>query len=440
MKIAHAFYVKAVVTVVVLSLSAMTTAGAEKPQSPTFNVVSGGESHLPAAKCRKMIVGPGVNQPDPFPGYAGFVGWECPTRLRDGTMLVAFNAGYWHASLPTPFDPGWKSAARWRELGMPDVDAPTGGRAMIARSTDGGATWSKPATLVDSPGDDRHPAIAELSDGTLVCSLFTYPNQSTPNAENDPKKTPLMGVVRSFDGGKTWEKEVRRMPLGFTMSATDGPPLQMPDGSLLLAGEAKEPSGLMVSAVYRSTDRGASWRLLSKVATDKDQNEPSLVRLKDGTLVMISRPEGTITWSSDDGKTWTEPVTFGVRMYAPTLLVLADGTLLLHYGSYGHGGLRALFSTDGGHTWIAPAENKGFLIDRTYGYSRSCLMPDGSAYIAYIGTGGHRTNQAASNMIWSIRLKVREDHSGIDLLPVDAKGQRKDTKELPDPGKPVPEI
>ena len=441
MKINPTFYVKAIAAVVFLSLSSPPTARGEKPEPPTIKVVAGGESRLPAGKCRKMIVGPGVNQPDPFPGYGGFVGWECPTRLRDGTMLVAFNAGYWHASPPTPLNPEWKDGPKWRKIGMPDMDAPTGGRAMVVRSTDNGATWSKPKTLVDSPGDDRHAAVTELSDGTLLCSLFTYPNGSEPDAENDPGKTPLMGVVRSLDGGKTWEQKVRRMPLGFTMSATDGPPLELPDGSILLAGEAQEAkSGLMVTAVYRSTDRGASWKFLSKVAADYVQNEPSLARLKDGTLVMISRPEGTIVWSSDDGKTWTEPVTFGFRMYAPTLLVLADGTLLCHYGSFNHGELRAIFSTDGGHTWVAAAKDRGFLVDRTYGYSRSCLMPDGSAYLAYIGTGGHRGKDAQGNMIWSIRLRVRDDHSGIELLPVDSKASGDTSREMPDPGKPVPGI
>ena len=375
-----------------------------------------------------MIVGPGVNQPEAFPGYAGFVGWECPVRLRNGTMLVSFNAGYWHASFPTPLKFDKKSLDIWRKIGMPDVDAPRGGRAMVVKSTDNGVTWSKPVTLVDSPFEDGHPAICELSDGTLLCSFYTYPNSNEPSIENDPGKTPLMGVVRSLDGGKTWEQKIRRMPLGFTMSATDGPPLEMPDGSILLAGEAKEKSGQMVIAVYRSTDRGASWKFLSKVATDYKQHEPSLARLKDGTLVMISRPEGTIVWSSDDGKTWTEPVTFGIRMNAPTLLVMADGTLLCHYMDLDNrrpgdwsGGLRAIFSTDGGHTWVAAAKNRGFLVDGTYGYSRSCLMPDGSAYLAYIGTGGHVTEQAASNMIWSIRLRVRDDRSGIELLPVDPK-------------------
>ncbi len=449
MKIKHMSFSKAVAAAVFLSL--LSSMGcvplahaqmdrAEEPSSPQIKVVEGGESHLAAGKCRKMIVGPGVNQPDPFPGYKGFVGWECPSRLRNGTMLVAFNAGYWHASLPTPFNPNWENGPKWRAIGMPDVDAPTGGRAMIVKSTDNGVTWSKPETLVDSPCDDRHAAISELNDGTLLCSLFTYPNGCEYTEENDPSKTPLMGLVRSLDGGKTWEQEIRRMPLGFTMSATDGPPLEMPDESILLAGEAREKSGQMVIAVFRSTDRGASWKFLSKVTTDYKQHEPSLVRLKDGRLVMISRPEGTIVWSSDNGKTWTEPVTFGFRMFAPTLLVMADGTLLCHYGSYNHGGLRAIFSSDGGHSWVAAGKNRGFLVDRTYGYSRSCLMPDGSAYLAYIGTGGHRQTDSASNMIWSMRLRVRDDHSGIELLPVGEKVSGKSARKMPDPGKPVPGI
>ena len=104
MKHFHALYSKAVLAVVFITLTCTSIARAEKPSSPTVKFVAGGESQLPADKCRKMIVGPGVNQPDPFPGYAGFVGWECPTRLRNGTMLVAFNAGYWHGSLPTPVE------------------------------------------------------------------------------------------------------------------------------------------------------------------------------------------------------------------------------------------------------------------------------------------------------------------------------------------------
>ena len=37
-------------------------------------VVADGESAAKAADCRRMLVGPGVNQPDPHSGYTGFVG------------------------------------------------------------------------------------------------------------------------------------------------------------------------------------------------------------------------------------------------------------------------------------------------------------------------------------------------------------------------------
>lgn len=393
--------------------------GVTSPEPPTFKVVDGGESHRKAAECRKMVVGPGVNQPETFPGYRGFVGWECPVRLRNGTMFVSFNAGYWHASIPTPLKLPPATIQEYVKIGMPaDIDAPRGGRAMIVKSTDGGKTWSKPRTLLDTPYDDRHAAIAELSDGTLVCSLFTYPNREDCSEDVDPAKGHRIGVVRSFDGGQTWEQEPHRMPPGFLKDATDGPPLELPDKSILLMGEGQEKSGRWSIGIFRSTDRGPTWRRLATVAADHDQFEPSMVRLPSGELVMITRPEGAITWSRDEGRTWTEPVSFGVRMFAPTLLVMADGTLLCHYGSYNEGGLRAMFSTDGGHSWVVPGQKRGFLIDDTYGYSRSCLMPDGSAYLAYIGTSGHRTQEAANNMIWSIRLRVRPDHSGIELEPI----------------------
>jgi len=403
---------------VVLFVGNHSATAAEKSTPPKVIAKQAGESHLPADKCRKMVVGPGVNQPDPFPGYAGFVGWECPARLRDGTMFVTFNAGYWHASLPTPVKLEPERLEHWKKAGMPaDVYAPRGGRAMIVKSTDGGATWSKPRTLIDTPYDDRHPAMTELSDGTFVCTLFTFPDSDVGSDDVDPSKGPRIGVIRSLDGGQTWEQKVRRMPPGFTASATDGPVLELPDGTILLAGEGHEKSGRWVIGVLRSKDRGATWQRIAKVKTDHDQYEPTMARLTDGTLVMITRPEGAITFSSDNGQTWTEPVTFGFRLFAPTLLVLADGTLLCHYGSYNHGGLRAIFSTNGGHTWIAAAKDRGFRIDTTYGYSRSCLMPDGAAYLAYIGTGGH-AKKDAENMIWSIRLRVRDNHSGIELLPV----------------------
>jgi sialidase-1 len=381
-------------------------------------VVAGGESAAKAVDCRRMCVGPGVNQPDPHPGYAGFVGWDAPLRLRDGTLLVSFSTGYWHASPPTPLRMAPGSRVAYQKMGMPtNIDAPRGGRAMLIRSTDDGRTWSKPRTIIDTPWDDRSPAMVELPDGTLVCSFFTYPGDGDLNKQ--PDLACRTGIIRSRDGGKTWEQTPRRLPSPFVADATDGPPVILKDGSVLLAVYGSPKQGMPEQVgIFRSSDSGQTWQLLSVVKSDHEMSETGLAQLPDGRLVLVTRPEGDIAWSSDCGRTWTNPVTFGMRMFEPGLLVLRDGTLLCLHGSYGGGGFRAILSGDGGKTWVAPAKNHGFAVDpAVYGYGRGIELPDGSILAVYIHTGGHSTKDAQTEALWAIRLRVRPDCSGVDLLP-----------------------
>jgi sialidase-1 len=292
---------------------------------------------------------------------------------------------------------------------------------MITRSTDEGKTWSKPETLIDTPLDDRHPAFVELRDGTILCSFFTYPGEPK---DGDPAKEPEMNArvhfLRSFDGGKTWEKKARQIQTPFLYDETDGPLVRLKDGSVLAAINGRAKSGPPDQAgIFRSTDKGQSWKLLSTLKAAHDLVEVTVAELPDRRLVFMARPEGDISWSSDRGRTWTAPVTFGFRMFAPSLYVLRDGTLVCLHGSYapGHGGLRIIFSKDAGQTWIAPAKDHGFLVDNAYGYGKAMELPDGSLFITYLATGGHRTEDAKSNGIRCIRLRIRPDHSGIDLLP-----------------------
>ena len=368
-----------------------------------------------------MLVGPGVNQPDPYPGYRGFVGWQSPIVLQDGTMLVGFSSGYWHASPPTAyFAVNPAAMEEWKKIGMPtDVDAPRGGRAEIIRSTDGGKTWSRPTVLLDTPWDDRAPNFCQLQDGTILCSLFTYPGPSATDLARDPAKTTLTGIIRSFDNGRTWEQEPKRLPVPFVFDATDGPIIKLQDGSALICvyGRTVEAQHDMV-AFCRSTDSGDTWEFLSTVSTDHEMSETAVAQLPDGRLVLIARPEGDIAWSHDGGRSWTKPVSFGIRLFEPRLMTLRDGTLLCLHGSYGAGGFRAMFSTDGGETWICAHEKWGFPVDPSvYGYGQAVELSDGSIWAAYIHTGGHATEDAKTEALWSIRLRVRPAHDGIELLP-----------------------
>jgi photosystem II stability/assembly factor-like uncharacterized protein len=381
-------------------------------------VVEGGESKVKAHQCRGVIVGPGINQPDPFPGYKGFVGWCSPFRPKDGTWWVGLSAGYWHGSLPTPwasrFDPD--DLQNDIKMGMPAViDAPTGGRLMITRSSDQGKTWGKPVTLCDTPSDDRHPTFLELSDGVILCSFFAL------NGVKAKYLDACVQIIRSLDGGRTWEKP-QRPASPFLWEEVESRMIQLHDGSVILPitgkteARAKEGAPEQI-AILRSTDRGATWQTLSVISTDHELSESSVAQLPNGRLVCISRSEGDICFSDDDGHTWSKPVTFGMGMFAPNLCVLRDGTLFCSHGSYPGGGFHAIFSTDGGATWIAPAAHRGFLIDDVYGYGAAVQLPDESLFFTYQSTGGHAAEDARNMSIYSLRVKVRPDHSGIDLLP-----------------------
>lgn len=411
-----------------LTLTGYVVAGEVKTKTkPAVKVVKGGEPTQDYRKCRRMLIGPGVNQPDPFPGYGGFVSQAGPIRLRSGTWLLGLSAGYWHVSPPTPLTVPRRVLKQWRKIGMPDVDAPTGGRAMIIRSTDEGITWSKPETLIDTPWGDHHPTFCELSDGTILCSIFTRPGGRS-DIGRDPNKTVLVGIIRSLDGGKTWDRTLTRLvECPFTFDCTDAPIIELQDGSALICvyGGPRE-GGPDRPAFLRSTDSGKTWELRSTVGSDHEMSETGVAQLADGRLVFISRPEGDIAWSDDLGKTWTDHVTFGIRLYEPQLLTLKDGTLLCLHGSYSTSshGVHAMFSRDGGQTWICPAKDHGFPVDPSaYGYSKGIELPDGSVFVAYIQTGGHRPKDAKTMVIWGIRLRVRADHSGIDLLPAPGLNQ-----------------
>ena len=248
-----------------------------------------------------------------IPGYGGFVGWESPIRLKSGVWIVGFNAGYWHASPPTPLHYPPQTLAEYRKMGMPDVAAPTGGRAMFIRSTDEGKTWSKPQTLIDTPADDRHPAFVQLRDGTVLCCFFTYMGQP----ENDdfakhPELATHVDVIRSFDDGKTWEKKPIMIKTPFLSDEADGPLVLMKDGSVVLAinGRPKTDHQTRRGRAVDGPRRDVA-SALSTVKISHDLWELSAVELRDGEMVMIARPEGDICWSHDHGHTWTEPGRFG---------------------------------------------------------------------------------------------------------------------------------
>ena len=199
-------------------------------------------------------------------------------RLRDGRIAVVLRGGGPHLSI--------------------------NGRLDMIFSSEDGKTWTKPTVVVDSPIDDRNPSLGEADDGTLVVGFWrtaTYDEKG----HYDPKlveKERTTWVTRSQDGGKTWPEPAAIDCSDIGLGSPYGRMVTLPDGAMLMAiyGFAVRPAGKVIEAerhhsyVYRSSDRGQTWKRLAEIGDGKNQlNETSLLRLADGKILAALREYAT---------------------------------------------------------------------------------------------------------------------------------------------------
>ena len=251
------------------------------------------------------------------------------------------------------------------------------------RSIDGGKTFTQLKTGVPVN------SMTQLADGSLVAMDFRTSRDgvASPSSRTPPLPTPgakqwKTTFWRSRDYGATWMVQHGMITAD---NAYDVVYFQRGivvgrDGSLLattygyLHGQTRYRSMLA-----RSTDGGATWRVVSTIAKapagskTKDMSEPTMARAADGDLVVVMRQSApinrdvcngawqgaglVITRSSDDGATWTPARPLAgvgldvqnVSSADPSLTRMSEGQLIL---SYGRPGNRILVSTDGnGKTW-----------------------------------------------------------------------------------------
>ena len=388
-------------------------------------IVKGSEPPVDAYKmCRRMIVGPWVNQPEEYEGYNGFVGWAGITRFRSGRWALTFTSGYWHGSPPwtneIAKDPHVRAKfEEWHKLGMPYVEAPRGGRAHIMFSDDEGLNWTTPATLIDTIDDDRHPAILETADGTWVCTWFSYAFHRNVQG----------WYMYSTDKGGTWS-EPQKLSEDAQGGLGNGSAILLKDDTILCSVGGKErQDGGEDLLIVRSTDNGRTFHELSRISYEDrlGASESPLSELPDGRIIVISRRSGAVRWSEDQGKTWSQPRHTGIEMYDPHFVMMPSGVLACFHGSYNTGGIRVILSPDLGATWHGPAIQKGHLdkeggigytVDPSvYGYCHATLLPDGTVYVVYLHTGGHLPNHARTEAIWGLRVGISPDADGIEILP-----------------------
>jgi hypothetical protein len=309
----------------------------------------------------------------------------------------------------------------------------------LARSLDGGATWSfeypkypgaragvldlfedpgaGPAP-VDPPGgiDFTDPNFAMVVRVTANCTSVTTcrnPNGNRPftryHNNYDGPTGARSWFVYTTDRGRTWS------PRYWLPAAPDlGPyfgvrartdyivngPNEM---QLFMAVDATQEveRGVLERGVIsiRTTDGGRTWTRdgeMTPFEPGQQRIMPSTVRIDEDTLVSAVRDTTfsatgmagsfEVYRSDDNGATWTylnTPVEFGPSTSPPSMVLTDDGHLVLTYGNRTTRQLEAIVSTDAGSTWGEVVVGRTGAAHFDISYPRSVVLANGDIVTAY---------------------------------------------------------
>jgi hypothetical protein len=323
-------------------------------------------------------------------------------RLKNGDLLAVFYAGYGHVSLPAG-------------------DLSKGGRICMTRSLDDGRSWSAPQVLFDDADDNRDPHVAQLDDGTVVCTFFSFGMRAnTPplksSAEFSWKTWQSLSdgrgsqIVFSHDNGFTWDKSATSVAKDWYCSA---PVRQIKDGACLVGVYQEDPErkGDFSNAwggVARSTDHGKTWSTpvpIGKEAHLPLDAETDIIQLKDGRILAAlrsSKVDMHYATSTDEGLTWSPVQDIGFKGHSPHLYRLSTGEILL---SHRVPNTAVHVSRDDGKTWQGP-----YNVDSVIGAYPSCVeLADHSVLIVYYTEG-------KGSEIRARRFRLTKD--GVEFLPI----------------------
>ena len=214
------------------------------------------------------------------------------------------------------------------------------------------------------------PDICRLKNGDLFCVFYSgYGHVSTPN-DQWPKGGRIM-AVRSSDNGQTWSKPV--IVLDTEQDDRDPSVACLKDGTLLLNWFTLHQNRVAV-LLARSTDQGKTWSEPVTLKLDSPYSfacSSPVRQLPDGSLILGLYHEeekknlafGATVKSYDGGKTWKELALIGeksgVYLDAETDVVpLKDGRLLAALRS-SKVDMHYAVSENAGKTW-GPVKSFGF--------------------------------------------------------------------------------
>ncbi len=242
-----------------------------------------------------------------------------------------------------------------------------GDNAILAsRSTDGGRTWSSPATLRRDGAasfNDKESIAADRTDARYVYAAW---DRLTGN--NAPT-----WFARSVDAGVSWEPARNVYDPGANRQTINNQVVVLPDGTLVLFFTDLATTGSPDARlrIMRSSDKGATW----------------------GTPVTIAAFQSTGTVDPETGNAIRDGSILG------SIAAGRNGTLAVAWQdarfSGSHDGIAFARSTDGGLTWSAPLRVNGDATSPAF-LPSVAIRDDGTIGVAYFD---FRANTADPNTL-----------------------------------------
>ncbi len=299
--------------------------------------------------------------------------WPNLTLLRDGTVIAVFHNRPSHG----------------QQEGDVDCWASRDGLAWEKRST---ITRHEPDTV------RMNHAAGEAKNGDLVVLCSGWTNLKQPERPKQAKfRDDILRawVLRSVDGGRTWEKRdaFPAAESGWTEYVPFGDIWVGEDGALHTScyqGQFTDPSQSTKTKAWRSwhfqsDDDGWTWKPVSIIG--RRHNETDILPLDGESWLAAARIDRMeLIRSDDNGATWQEPQPVTERNEINGHLArLKDGRLLLSYGVRVNGrrGVCAKFSSDEGRTWGKPLRLTHTLDGGDCGYPSSVQLSDGTIVTAW---------------------------------------------------------
>ena len=256
------------------------------------------------------------------------------------------------ARMPVPGqkDPLTKDSVRWRRE-IQIADPP---------SYEDSATDARKLHPGVFGGD--YPRAVRLKDNSWLCTYTGFENgnqgyRPAGSLLNDPHGGNRIFVLKSMDGAKTWKQIAMLSDPGRDMD--NGEMIQLADGSILLGTRSVRWQESYRLPVFRSVDKGMTWKYLSNLDEnegkpgelghpDKGVYEPHFYQLDAQTLAVMYSTEKHVTenpsysqtvaekLSRDQGATWGKEISVAAggardRPGMPVWVKLKNGSYLVTY-------------------------------------------------------------------------------------------------------------